>query len=207
MTFVLFVAAYLLRGFRRNLWRGDKQMNIQGNALVSRKITLFSILAIVVVVCGVYANSLNGFVNDDEIIIESNPTTHHLGSIGDVVFSLDVIKPCYRPLNRASYLIDYRLFGHNPMWFHAVNIFIHLMNALLLYLIARRLFQDRNAALFAALLFAIHPANTEAVNFISARHSLPALCFSPASRLSFLKVREKGVRWPLLSAIRFFAVF
>ncbi len=180
-------------------------MNAMDDALISRKFTLFSFLAIVVVTGCVYANSLfNGFVMDDEIIIESNPVTHHLSNIRDVLFAPDVIKPYYRPLNRASYLIDYQLFGRNPMWFHAVNVFIHLLNALLLYLVASRLLANRSAALVAALLFAVHPANSEAVNFISARNTLLALCFSLASLLSFLKAHEKGIRWPFISALLFF---
>jgi tetratricopeptide (TPR) repeat protein len=180
-------------------------MNTAGNTLISKKYTLLSVLMILVVTGGIYANSFsNGFVMDDEGIIVSNPTTHHLSNIREVLFSPDVVKPYYRPLNRASYLIDYQLFGLNPVWFHAINIFIHLLNAVLLYLVACRLLGDRSAALVAALLFAVHPANSEAVNFIAARNTLLALCFSLASLLAFLKAREKGRRWMLLSALLFF---
>jgi len=184
---------------------GIQQMNILGNTVLSRKHLLVSILAIVLVVCGIYANSLyNGFVLDDELIIAGNPATRQLSNISDLLFAPDVIKPYYRPLNRASYLIDYQVFGLNPLWFHAVNIIIHALNAVLLYLVASRLLADRSAALVAALLFAAHPANSEAVNFISARNTLLAVCFSLASLLAFLKAREKDVRLPLLSAFLFF---
>jgi tetratricopeptide (TPR) repeat protein len=180
-------------------------MKIMDNTIPGRRFTLLAFFVIVVVTGGVYANSLlNGFVMDDEIIIESNPATHNLNNIGDVLFAPDVIKPYYRPLNRASYLIDYQLFGHNPMWFHAVNVAIHLLNALLLYLVACRLLGNRGAALMVSLLFSVHPANSEAVNFISARNTLLAVCFSLASLLSFLNAQEKGVRLPLLSPFLFF---
>lgn len=153
----------------------------------------------------VYAVSLsNGFVLDDDVIIVKNPATLHLGNIRDVLFAPDVIKPYYRPLNRASYLLDYQLFGMNPLWFHAVNIIIHLLNAALLYLVGRRLLSDRSAALIAALLFAVHPVNAEAVNFIATRNTLLALFFSLASLLAFLKAKESGKRWPVLSALLFF---
>lgn len=153
----------------------------------------------------VYSVSLNnGFVLDDDVIIVKNPDTVHLGSIRDVVFAPDVLKPYYRPLNRASYLLDYQLFGMNPSWFHAVNIVIHLLNAILLYLVVYRLLSDRSAALIAALLFAVHPVNAEAVNFISTRNTLLALFFSLASLYTFLKARERGARWPILSVLLFF---
>lgn len=179
-------------------------MNTESKTAIVRKRTLLSFLLIALVTGSVYSLSLfNGFVLDDESIIVSNPTTRQLSAIREVLFSPDVIKPYYRPLNRASYLIDYQLFGMDPGWFHAVNILIHLMNAMLLYLVACRLLADRGAALLVALLFAVHPANSEAVNFISARNTLLALCFSLASLLAFLKAREKGVRWPVLSALLF----
>jgi tetratricopeptide (TPR) repeat protein len=175
------------------------------NTPISQKRTLLSALVILLVAGGIYANSLSsGFVLDDELIIAGNPATRHVSGIGDVLFAPDVIKPYYRPLNRASYLIDYRLFGLNPAWFHAVNIIIHALTAVLLYLVASRLLADNYAALFAALLFAVHPANSEAVNFISARNTLLAGCFSLASLLAFLKARGRGVRLPFLSAALFF---
>lgn len=153
----------------------------------------------------VYAKSLsNGFVLDDEIIIVKNPQTLSLGNLPQILFSPDVIKPYYRPLNRISYLIDYQLAGMNPVWYHAINVLIHLGNALLLYLVSCRLLADRRAAMLAALLFAVHPANSEAVNFISARNTLMAAFFSLASLLTFLQARERGARWPLFSAFLLF---
>jgi protein O-mannosyl-transferase len=153
----------------------------------------------------VYAVSvLNGFVIDDELIIVNNPKTITLGSIPDLLFSPDVIKPYYRPLNRISYLFDYQLAGMNPAWYHGVNILIHLGCVLILYLVASRLVNDRFAALIAALLFAVHPVNSESVNFISARNTLLATFFSLASLLTFLRCKERGARLPILSALLFF---
>jgi hypothetical protein len=152
----------------------------------------------------VYAVSFfNGFVLDDEIIIVNNPQTLSLRNVPDVLLAPDLIKPYYRPLNRATYLFDFQLAGMNPAWYHGVNIIIHLGNVLLLYLVCRRFLPDRTAALITALLFAVHPLNTEAVNFISARNTLLALFFSLASLLAFMDAREKRLRWPLLAALLF----
>jgi tetratricopeptide (TPR) repeat protein len=152
----------------------------------------------------VYAVSFfNGFVRDDEVIIVNNPQTLSLHNVSDVLFAPDVIKPYYRPLNRATYLLDYRIAGMNPAWYHGINIAIHAGNVLLLYLVCRRLFSDRTAAFIAALLFAVHPANSEAVNFISARNTILALFFSLASLLTFIKAKDQGTRWPLFSAALF----
>ncbi|MEI6208109.1 MAG: tetratricopeptide repeat protein [Desulfuromonadales bacterium] len=164
-----------------------------------------ALLLLAVATLLVYAVSFfNGFVLDDEIIIVNNPQTLSLRNVPDVLLAPDVVKPYYRPLNRATYLFDYQVAGLNPAWYHGVNIVIHLGNVLLLYLVCRRFLPDRNTALIVALLFAVHPANTEAVNFISARNTLLALFFSLASLLAFVNAREKQLRWPLLSAMLFF---
>lgn len=167
--------------------------------------TWIALLAMTIVTLGVYGVSVfNGFVLDDEIIIVKNSLTLNLGNIRTVLFSPDLIKPYYRPLNRATYLLDYWIFGMSPIWFHAVNIFIHLLSVILLYRIGTRVLQNRSAAFIAALLFAIHPANTEAVNFISARNTLISLFFCLASFLAFMQAKERGIRWPLLSSLLFF---
>ena len=56
----------------------------------------------------------NGFVVDDEFIIVKNPQTFSLRNMPDVLLAPDLIKPYYRPLNRATYLLDYQLAGMNP---------------------------------------------------------------------------------------------
>jgi protein O-mannosyl-transferase len=155
---------------------------------------------------GVYSVTLaNGFVWDDDYIIVNNPATRTLSGISDLVFSPDVVKPYYRPLNRASYLLDYRLFGMNPMGFHAVNLLIHLGNVLLFFLLGQRLFNDHRPAFLAAVVFAVHPVNCEAVNFISGRNNLLSLFFVLAAFLLFLRAKEgAGWSWLALSATAFF---
>ncbi len=170
-----------------------------------RKGTWIALLALAAVTLSVYSVSFfNGFVLDDEVIIVKNPLTMGLSNLRTVLFSPDLIKPYYRPLNRATYLFDYWVFGMSPMWFHAANILIHLLNVILLHMIGRRVLQNSSAAFVAALLFAVHPVNSEAVNFISARNTLLSLFFCLASFLAFVHAKEKGVRWPLLSPLLFF---
>lgn len=185
---------------------GSAYMSGDAEETVSSETNLWTILLILsAVTLGVYAVSLlNGFVLDDAVIIVKNPLTLSLANLRTVLLSPDLIKPYYRPLNRASYLFDYWIFGMNPMWYHAANIIIHMMNAILLYLIARRVLLNRGGAVAAALLFAIHPVNSEAVNFIAARNTLLSLFFMLASVLAFMQAKAKGVRWPLLSALLFF---
>ena len=178
----------------------------QSTNSIHKKKPLGSIIFVLsAVTIAVYCVSfLNGFVWDDEFIIVKNPAIRQMTSITDLFLSPDVVKPYYRPLNRATYLVDYWLFGMNPSAFHAINITIHLLNVVLFYLACSRMATNRVLAVIAALIFAVHPINTESVNFISARNNLLSLFFSFASFLLFLRGGERGRGWLFLSAILFF---
>lgn len=111
-----------------------------------------------------------------------------------------VSMPGIRPLLKASYTLNWTsslgLFG-----FHLFNIAVHAASSILVYMLARRYFVEiaplpvpagRNAALFAALLFALHPVQTEAVTYISGRSSSLVACFYLASLVAYLKGRQAG---------------
>lgn len=82
----------------------------------------------------------------------------------------------YRPLVVISYTFNATLFGLDPFWFHAVNVALHIANALLVYWLALSLFRLREEregiALLASLCFLLTPLNSEAVVWISARPDL-----------------------------------
>jgi len=113
---------------------------------------------------------------DDMSILDSLQTSERtlssmfLGGGGDY----------FRPLTFISFIFDLSLFGRDARWFHFVNLLIHIANSLLLYLLARQLFkqytQGGSAAFCAALLFALHPVNTEAVMWVASRTDL-LCCF------------------------------
>ena len=76
-----------------------------------------------------------------------------------------------RPLTYFTFWLNYQLGGRNPAGYHALNLALHLAAVLLLYDVLCRLL-DRRAALVAAALFAVHPMQAEAVNYIWARGTL-----------------------------------
>ena len=103
-----------------------------------------------------------------------------------------------RPLLKASYTLNWTLGGG----FHLLNIALHAMNAVLLFFIGERLFRDRRAALVAALLFALHPAATEAVTYISGRSASLMATFYLGAMLAYLR----GTHWSVSSSLFMLAV-
>jgi tetratricopeptide (TPR) repeat protein len=140
-----------------------------------------------------------GFVWDDDVIVVRNPDTRDLSRIGSVLLSPDVARPYYRPLCRASYLLDHRLFGMDPRAFHAVSLLVHAASVLVLFGLCRRLFGETWPALLAAALLAVHPVHVEAVAFVAARNNLLALAFALGATWLQLRAWEER-RLPLAAA-------
>jgi len=95
-----------------------------------------------------------------------------------------------RPLTYLTFWLNRQIGGGDPLGYHLFNLAFHLAAVVLAWECLRRLLPER-AAFLAAALFAIHPVQSEAVNYVWARGILLAslLCF--ASLWNWLE----GRRW------------
>ncbi len=109
----------------------------------------------------------------------------------------------YRPVVTATYFLDYFFWKLNPFGFHLTNILLHVMNVLLFYAFACRIFKDRRKSFWAALLFAWHPIHTEAVCNIAFREDLLAFFFY----ISALILWERKNTFILVSLFYLLALF
>jgi tetratricopeptide (TPR) repeat protein len=78
----------------------------------------------------------------------------------------------YHPLTMFSYAIDYAAGGLQPLVYHVTNLLLHICNAILLYVFINRLQAGKHVAFFVALIFAIHPMQTESVSWIAERKTV-----------------------------------
>jgi tetratricopeptide (TPR) repeat protein len=145
-------------------------------------------VAVALIAAAAYLPSLGGvFHFDDYNVIVHYDTVHSWQALFERA-GLGV-----RPLLKASYTLNWTLgFG-----FSLLNVALHATNAALLFLIGEALFRDRRAALVAALLFALHPAATEAVTYISGRSSSMMAVFYLGAILAYLH----GARWWISSLL------
>lgn len=101
----------------------------------------------------------------------------------------------YRPLQLLSYRLDLAIGGGAPWSFHASLVLLHVLASVLVLLTGRRLLEAspaaRPAALFAALLFAVHPIHTESVAWIAARPDVMVVCAGMAALLAYWRAS-----WP-----------
>ena len=72
----------------------------------------------------------------------------------------------WHPLTSIFMMGEVSLFGVNATGFHAINLLLHTINAILLFLILTQATQSLSPSFFAACIFAIHPTRTESVVWI-----------------------------------------
>ena len=84
-----------------------------------------------------------------------------------------------RPLTYLTFWLNYQTGGQDALGYHMLNLLLHLGAVLLAYECLRRLLPER-AALVAAALFAVHPLQAEAVDYVWGRSIVLAalLCFA-----------------------------
>lgn len=154
---------------------------------------MIGLFAILLVTLMVYSNSVeNEVLNfDDNQYFEDFPEIRELTveNIGKYFTQHYVLM--YHPLPILSFAINYSFSGTNPGPLHGVNQFFHLINILLVFFLLKRLLGRWQVALGLAALWAVHPMNTEAVSWISARSSVMYACFFLAGLLTYLKYQEK----------------
>jgi tetratricopeptide (TPR) repeat protein len=99
-----------------------------------------------------------------------------------------------RPLTYLTFWFNYRMGGENPWEYHAFNLALHAAATLLLYECLRRIAERE--ALFAALIFAVHPIQAGAVNYVWARSIVLAAVFMFAAWREWIEGHEwRAVAW------------
>ncbi|MFQ5494714.1 MAG: ArnT family glycosyltransferase [Phycisphaerae bacterium] len=102
--------------------------------------------------------------------------------------------PFYRPIGEMVFAADYALWGLQPFGYHLTNLALHLACIFLVWRLALRLFERPAWALWAAVVFALHPIHTEALVWISGRFDLLVCACVLASVLCYLRWRRTGDR-------------
>lgn len=154
------------------------------------------VFAAVLMLCAVgvsYANAFWGvFQFDDFNVIVNFPRVHSWSA-----WWLDLQHGGIRPLLKLSYTFDWTM-GLGAAGFHITNVFIHLCNTCLVWLLARRfithhreLHDQLAVPLLVALLFAVHPVHTEAVTYICGRSIALMTLFYLAGLLAYVEGRAQ----------------
>lgn len=122
----------------------------------------------------------------------------------------DYVIGAYVPMQTLSFILDYTLWGYNPAGFHASSILIHTVNALLIYRLFLRWYDDRLLSLVGAAFFLLHPVQTESIGWISDRKTLLAMMFFLLTWEGYCRYRlaESGKArwWAYAATLTFFTL-
>jgi tetratricopeptide (TPR) repeat protein len=148
-----------------------------------------------------------GYIWDDDRYVTNNPLLSASDGWRRIWFSPKDTPSQYFPLTYTALRVEHSIWGLNPAGYHCANIFLHTINALLVWRVLRRL--DVPGAWLAAAIFALHPVQVETVAWISEQKSILSLFFFLLALLAWIEfVDEKPKRlwrWYLLTLL-FFAM-
>ncbi len=147
----------------------------------------------------VYAQSIGfEFVYDDNSRIVTNELIRSPENIPSMVMQEDRSSAkstgYYRPLIPVIDTLAYMAFGARPSGFHFLSITYHLIATALVYFLALRVLSSAAGALFAAAIFGLHPINTEAVAFVTAKNNVICGIFVLGASLCFMRFRQRGTK-------------
>lgn len=158
---------------------------------------LSSLLILSILTFLVYINSLNNaFLSDDLAEIVQNP---NIGNFNHIFTNPSgMIRPFL-------YWIAFHIGGLNPVLFRLINIFFHLGSVLTIFAIFK-LISSKRIAFFVAALFAVHPAISEAVVWISGG-GYPQYSFFFLLSFLFYLLSKNNIKYYWLSVLSFLFSF
>lgn len=98
------------------------------------------------------------------------------------------------PLRDTVYWALWQLFGKDPLPFHATNIAFHALASALVHRLGLKLGLPGKAALFGALLFAVHPVHVESVAWVAGLKDPLATSLLLGATLAWLRYRDDRPR-------------
>ncbi len=112
----------------------------------------------------------------------------------------------YRPLINFLYTVDYKIWGMVPSKFRMTNLILHLFTCLFLYQLLRLFAHEGMGPFWVVLVFGLHPANTEAVSWITSRNNIVVTLFSILSFTFYVKNDLRPSKWARMLCLLCFSM-
>lgn len=158
---------------------------LQGQVGIETAQVVISAFLIIIVGLITFSSAMTAPLHaEDQALIRDTRGLQHFATFGDALKE----RPA-QPVFLAA-LAKQMWFGlDSPSSFHAINVILHLLNGVLVFLLVRQLSRrelPEPVAMVAGLLFVLHPLVTESVVYVVGRAELLATCFALISTLTFV---------------------
>ena len=161
-------------------------MNFSG----SNKTRALICLGLALAIFGVYWQ-VHGFdfVNyDDPDYVSQNSMVKHGLTLQGIGWAFTHFYAAnWHPLTWISHMLDCQIFGVKPGGPHVVNVLFHTANAILLFLLLRRMTNAQWPSAVIAAIFALHPLHVESVAWISERKDVLSTFFGFLSLIAYVR--------------------
>jgi len=169
--------------------------------------TISILLALTFAILVVYSQvQYHDFVNyDDPVYIADNPMVQGGLSWDGTRWAFESeMASNWHPLTWLSHMLDVQLFGKKPAGHHLTNIFFHLANTLLLFLILKEMTTAPGRSALVAAMFAIHPLHVESVAWIAERKDVLAAFFWCITMVFYVGYVKRPSKMKYLAVLFFY---
>ncbi|MBI2827339.1 MAG: tetratricopeptide repeat protein [Planctomycetia bacterium] len=151
--------------------------------------------ALVLLTLAAYSASIgNGFIWDDDFYVTDNLTLRSFDGLRRIWVEPGAV-PQYYPLTHTSFWVEYHLWELHAPGYHAVNVALQALAAVLVWRLLVRL--SVPGAWLAAAIFAVHPVEVESVAWITERKNVLSLVLALAGMLAYLRFAPPEEETPL----------
>ena len=155
-------------------------------------IALYAALALLTLAVYAQARDFDYVLYDDPQYITHNETVLSGLSVDNVKWALTTGHTSnWHPLTWLSLMGVVELFGPGPGPQHAVNVILHVLNALLLLYVLQRATGAPLRSALVAFLFAVHPLHVESVAWVSERKDVLSTLFWMLTTWAYLRYTDR----------------
>ena len=133
------------------------------------------------------------FINlDDDLYVTANPRVRAGLTPANVLWAFSSTRaPLWHPLTWLSHMADCQLYGLAPAGHHVTNLVLHVANAVLVFLVFRRMTGAVWRSAVVAGLFALHPLRVESVAWVAERKDVLSAFFCLLALWSYAAYVER----------------
>jgi len=164
--------------------------------------SLTIVILLTVIALFAYSNTFDApFVFDDRHNILENPYIRMTDFSSEGLTKIFKSPSSSRPLANFSFAVNFLFHQYDVSGYHVVNLIIHIINALLIWLITRQTLrlchsEDPIVPFFAAVLWLVNPLHTQSVTYIVQRMNAMATLFYLLSLSCYIQARVSSAAGP-----------